>query len=115
MKVIDLYTELNALGIKFEPIGYVKAPAYPYGIYVDDIEVRQPDTDIGARIIVHTITIELYHPALADLETSSKLVDNWINAYALNYRKQPRFIIDEDHYCMTYTLQYSTKERNENT
>ena len=113
MKAINLHDELNALGIKFEPIGFVKAPAYPYGIYVDDSDVHQPDTDCGLRTVIHRITIELYHGELKDLESRSKVIDRWLNGLALNYTKRPRFIVDENHYAMTYSLQYTTKERNE--
>ena len=113
MKAINLHDELNALGIKFEPIGFVKAPAYPYGIYVDDAEVHQPDTNIGIRTIMHRITIELYDGELKDLESRSTVIDGWLNGLALDYTKRPRFIVDENHYAMTYSLQYTTKERNE--
>lgn len=113
MRALNLYDELNALGIKFEPIGFVKAPSYPYGTYIDDADVHQPDDNIGKRTIVHRITIEVYDCALKDLEAVSKRVDQWLNGYALDYTKRPRLIVDEDHYCMTYTLQYTTKERNE--
>lgn len=113
MKAIDLHAELNALGIKFEPIGFVKAPAYPYGIYVDDAEIRQPDTDVGKRTVSHSVTIEVYHPDLDTLKTAAKVVDDWLNGYALNYTRRPRFVVDENHYCLTYSTQYTNKERTE--
>lgn len=113
MKAIDLHAELNALGIKFEPIGFVKAPAYPYGIYVDDAEIRQPDTDVSMRTVHHTVTIELYHPDLDALNSASLVIEAWLNGYALDYTRRPRFVVDEDHYCLTYTTQYTNKERTE--
>ena len=113
MKALNLHDELNGLGIRFEPIGFVKAPAYPYGIYVDDATVRQPDENIGRRVITHRISIEVYHSDLKLLEAASLSVDGWLNQHVLNYTKQPRYVIDEDHYAMTYHLQSSTKQRNE--
>lgn len=113
MRVIDLQTELNALGIKFEPIGYVKAPAYPYGIYVDEIAVTQPDTSTGARISTHDVTIELYHADYNALNTNAKKVDGWINSIPLNYRKCTSYIIDEDHYCVSFIFSYKNKERDD--
>lgn len=113
MKALNLQDELNALGIKFEPIGFVKAPSYPYGVYTDDMDVRQPDENIGRRTILHRVTIELFHPDFDDLTANARKIDGWLNGYAIDYAKRPRFIVDEDHYCMTYTFQYTTKERNE--
>lgn len=113
MRALNLYDELNALGIRFEPIGFVKAPAYPYGTYVDDADVHQPDTNTGVRTVLHRVTIEMYSSVLKDLESRVKPLESWLNGLALNYTKRPRFIVDEDHYAMTYSLQYTTKERNE--
>lgn len=111
MKVIDLHTELNALGIKFANIGFVKAPSYPYGIYLDDRAVRQSDTNVNVRTVEHEITIDVYHVDLSDLHDAAFRVRTWLNEIPINYTERTRYVVDEDHFVTTFTFKYLAKEK----
>lgn len=111
MRALDLETELNALGIPFNLIGYeTKAPAYPYGIYVDDISVTGGDNASPRRVARHEITIELYHRSLPALKTACETLEAWIESVPLDYRRQFLYITEEDHYLANYTMNYTTKK-----
>ena len=112
MRAIDLKTELNALGISFGEIGYIKAPAYPYGIFLDDETVETPDDAPAPRIVTHSVTIELYHTSLSDLKTAGKKIEAWIEGYQLGYRKNTRYVREEEHYLTTYAFAYVTKRKD---
>lgn len=112
MKTIDLKTELNALGITFGEIGFIKAPAYPYGIFLDDEAVNTPDDAPTPRIITHAVTIELYHSSLPTLRTAGKKIEAWIEGYQLDYQKNTRYVREEEHYLTTYTFGYVTKRKD---
>ena len=111
MREIDLHTELNALGMRWEPIGFVKAPAYPYGVYVDDASVDPADTPDGPAVIAHEVTLELYAEDMDALTAAAPAVDAWLRGLPVHYRREPRYVVDEGHYGMIYTFTYRAKER----
>lgn len=109
--MLDLKTELNDLGIPFEPIGWIKAPAYPYGIFEDDIDVRGTDLPSSVKVITHAVTISLYHSDYDQLLSARDKLAAWANARALVYRLRIQYIDDEDHYSVTLTSTITEKER----
>ena len=109
MRAIDLKTELNGLGIPFELLGFTaKLPPYPYGIYVDDITVRGADESSRRRVIDHEVTIEVYHRTPDGLMTACEKVENWIEAFPLDYQRRILYIESEDHLLASYTINFTT-------
>ena len=112
MRNIDLKTELNALGMPFKLIGYeTKAPAYPYGIYLENINVSGADDEIPRRIVSHDVTIELYHNTDDGLLTACAILEAWLDSLPLDYRREMTYIPDENHLLASYTMNYTTKKR----
>lgn len=112
MQGIDLDKELNALGIPFNLVGYeTKAPAYPYGIYLDDIDVSGGDDVSPRRIVKHEIIIELYHKTREGLFAACAILEKWLDNIPLDYRRELTFIVEEDHFLANYKTNYSTKKK----
>lgn len=111
MRVIELQTELNALGIPFALLGYVKAPAYPYGIYTDDISVSAPDVPAAHVGVAHEVIIEVFHTDPVQLKAAAAKVEGWLEAFPLSYREAMRYTPGEDHYFATFTFSYTTKRK----
>ena len=111
MRNIDLKTELNALGMPFKLIGYeTKAPAYPYGIYLENIAVSGADNDGAYRIITHDVTIELYHNTDNGLWAACAILEAWLDSLSLDYRREMTYIPEENHLLASYTMNYTTKK-----
>lgn len=111
MQAINLKAELNALGIPFILIGYpTKAPAYPYGIFTEDITVTGDDTGTK-RIVNHEIVIEVYHKDSDDLLHACATVEAWLDLNALDYVRKIVYVIDEQHFLATYELNYTSKRK----
>lgn len=111
MQAFDLHEKLNELGIPFNEIGYMtKAPKYPYGIYVDDVNVRLDDYGY-AKVENHTVTIELYHETLDGLREACAKLDTWIEGMAMEYRRRNAYIPEENHFFATYMFAYTTKKK----
>ena len=112
MHRINLKTELNALGIPFALIGYpTKAPAYPYGIYLENINVSGGDDVSRYRIVDHDVTIELYHKTDEGLFAACDVLETWLDGLPLDYRREMTYIPDDDHLVASYTLNYTTKRK----
>lgn len=112
MRTLNLDSELNALGIPFKLLGFTaKLPPYPYGIYVDDIDVSGADDTSPSLVIDHEITIELYHRTPDELLTACAKLETWIEGLPLNYRRRFLYIPSEDHILAEYTMNYTTKKR----
>ena len=112
--MLDLKAELNALGIPFEPIGWIKAPAYPYGTYDDEIDVRGTDLPSTLKVITHSVTITAYHSDYNQLLTARDMLSAWADARALAYHLRIQHVVDEDHYSVTLTSTITEKERTDN-
>ena len=111
MRAIDLDTELNALGMPFILIGYpTKAPAYPYGIYLENLNVTGDDTGLR-RITEHSVTIELYHNTAPGLLAACGVLEKWLNDNALDYRREMTYVVDEGHFVAIFNLDYVTKSK----
>lgn len=112
MRTINLETELNGLGIPFKLLGFTaKLPPYPYGIYVDDIDVTGADDTSRSLVIEHAITIELYHQTPEELLEACATLEAWIEGLPLDYRRRFLYIPSEDHILAEYTMNYTTKKR----
>ena len=112
MHRINLKTELNALGIPFALIGYpTKAPPYPYGIYLENINVFGGDDVSRYRIVDHDVTIELYHKADEGLFAACNVLETWLDDLPLDYRREMTYIPEDDHLVASYTLNYTTKKK----
>ena len=109
--MLDLKTELNASGIPFEPLGWVKAPAYPYGIFTDEMTIRGSDLPSMCSVITHNVSIELYHNNYDQLLQALTSINQWARSRALDARVRCQYISDEDHYCATLTTTITEKER----
>jgi hypothetical protein len=112
MRIINLDTEINALGIPFKLLGFTaKLPPYPYGIYVDDIDVTGADDGSRYKVISHEITIELYHNTPEGLLAACETLEAWIESLPLDYRRRFLYISTEDHLLAEYTMNYTTKKK----
>lgn len=112
MRRINLKTELNALGMSFALIGYpTKAPPYPYGIYLENINVSGGDDDSRYRLVEHDVTIELYHKTDEGLFAACNVLETWLDSLPLDYRREMTYIPEEDHLLASYTMNYTTKRK----
>lgn len=112
MRHIDLKTELNALGMPFKLIGYeTKAPTYPYGIYLENIDVSGADDESPRRIVNHDVTIELYHNTDDGLFAACEILESWLDSIPLDYRREMIYIPEENNLLASYTMKYTTKKK----
>lgn len=111
--MLDLKVELKETDIPFEPIGWVKAPAYPYGIFEDVVDVRGTDISSPVMILTHTVSISAYHNDYDQILWVRRVLAAWANARALTYRLSIQYIDDEDHYSVTLTSTITEKERTD--
>ena len=109
--MLDLKTELRETGIPFEPIGWVKAPAYPYGIFEDVVDVRGTDLPSAVKVLTHSVSITAYHSDYNEILLVQRKLAAWADARALTYRLHLQYIDDEDHYSVTLTSTITEKER----
>lgn len=112
MHRINLKTELNALGIPFALIGYpTKAPPYPYGIYLENINVSGGDADSRYRLVDHDVTIEVYHKTDEGLFAACEILETWLDSLPLDYRREMTYIPEDDHLLASYSMNYTTKKK----
>ena len=111
--MLDLKTELAEVAIPFEPIGWIKAPAYPYGIFEDTVDVRGTDLPSKWKVLTHSVSISAYHHDYDQILIVQKRLAAWANARALTYRLHIQYIDDEDHYSVTLTSTITEKERTD--
>ena len=111
--MLDLKTELAETGIPFEPIGWIKAPAYPYGIFDDMVDVRGTDLPSGVKMLTHNVSISAYHSDYNDILLVQRKLATWADARVPEYRLHLQHIDDEDHYSVTLTLTITEKERTD--
>lgn len=109
--MLDLKTELSEIDIPFEPIGWIKAPAYPYGIFEDVVDVRGTDLPSPWKVITHSVSISAYHNDYNQILLVQRELAAWADVRALTYRLHLRYIDDEDHYAVTLTSTITEKER----
>ena len=109
--MLDLKAELNSIGIPFEPIGWVKAPGYPYGTFDDETDIRGTDLSSSAKVVNHSVTISLYHNDYDQLLSARDKLAAWADSRALVYRLRIQYMDDEDHYGVTLTSTIVEKER----
>ena len=108
--MLDLRAELNETGIPFEPIGWVKAPAYPYGVFDDVLDYRSTDLPSRVAVIKHSVTITAYHSDYAQILIASEVIQEWARARGLEYRVRIQYIDDEGHYSATLTTIITEKK-----
>lgn len=111
--MLDLKTELAETAIPFEPIGWVKAPAYPYGIFEDKVDVRGTDLPSAWKILTHNVSISAYHHGYDEILLVQRKLAAWADARALKYSLHIQYIDDEDHYGVTLTSTITEKERTD--
>jgi hypothetical protein len=104
--MLDLDKELNALLIPFKNLYWVKAPAYPYGIYDDVVLIRGNDEKL--TIVEHDTTIELYSGRLD--EKSEGLIETWLNNKNYEFKKTRIWIDSEKHYSTIYEFSFIEKK-----
>jgi hypothetical protein len=109
--MLDLKTELAELEIPFEPIGWVKAPAYPYGTFDDTVDIRGADLPIAVKVFAHHVSISAYHSDYNQILLVQRKLAAWADARALTYRLHLEHIDDEDHYRVTLTSTITEKGR----
>lgn len=108
--MLDLRTELTEIGIPSEPIGWVKAPAYPYGIFEDVVDIRGTDLPSSAKVVSHDVSISAFHKDYDQILLVQEMLEAWADARALSYRMQIQYIDDEDHYCVILTSTITEKK-----
>ena len=104
--MLDLKEELETTGIKFKPLYWVKAPAYPYGIFDDVVLYRGDDEKL--RIVEHDTTLELYAEKI-DYE-SEKKIEDWIDSKDFEFKKTRIWIDSEKHYSTIYEFSFTEKK-----
>ena len=104
--MVDLDKELNALSIPFKNLYWVKAPAYPYGIYDDVVLHRGSDDKLS--IVEHDTTIELYSGRID--EDSELLIEEWLNNRKYEFKKTRIWIDSEKHYSAIYEFSFIEKK-----
>lgn len=108
--MLDLRAELNALGIPFEPIGWVKAPAYPYGVFDDVSDYHGTDLPSRVAVIKHSVTVTAYHSDYDQILIAGEAIEGWARARGLDYRARVQYIDDEGHYSVTLTTTITEKK-----
>lgn len=111
--MLDLKTELAEIAIPFEPIGWIKAPAYPYGIFSDRVDVRGTDLPSKCKVLTHNVSISAYHNNYDQILSVQRKLMAWADARALTYVLHIEYIDDEDHYSVTLTSTITEKERTD--
>lgn len=111
--MLDLKTELAEIEIPFEPIGWVKAPAYPYGTFEDSVDIRGTDLPSKWMVLTHNVSISVYHNDYDQILLVQRKLAAWARAHALVGRLHIRYIDDEDHYSVTLTSTITEKERTD--
>ena len=111
--MLDLKTELAETAIPFEPIGWVKAPSYPYGIFEDTVDTRGTDLPSKYEVLTHNVSISVYHNDYNQILQVQRKLAAWAKARALVARLYIRYIDDEDHYSVTLTSTITEKERTD--
>ena len=111
--MLDLKVELNETNIPFEPIGWVKAPAYPYGIFDDVVDVRGTDLPSPVRILTHAVTITAFHKEYDQILLVRDRLAAWATARALTCRMRVQYVDDDDHYAVVLTPNITETERND--
>lgn len=104
--MLDLDKELNELSIPFKNLHWVKAPAYPYGIYDDAVIERGHDEKL--TIVEHDTTIELYTERID--EESEALIETWLNMKIFEFEKTRIWIDSEKHYSTIYEFSFIEKK-----
>jgi hypothetical protein len=111
--MLDLKAELLETNIPFEPIGWVKASAYPYGIFDDEVDVRGTDLPSSVKILTHSVSISAYHKDYDQILLVQDRLSAWASARALTYRLRVHYVDDDDHYAVTLTSTITEKERTD--
>lgn len=109
--MLDLKTELSKTGIPFEPIGWIKAPAYPYGTFDDVVEIRGADRPSAPKVLTHEVIISVYHKDYDQILSAQNKLIAWADSRALSYVLHIEYIDDEDHFSVTLTSTITEKER----
>ena len=104
--MLDLDKELNDLSIPFKNLYWVKAPAYPYGIYDDVVLFRGDDERL--TIAEHDTTIELYTERVD--EKSEGLIEAWLNNKNFEFKKTRIWIESEKHFETIYEFSFIEKK-----
>ena len=101
-------TTLKPTGLPYRETRFVKPPAGTYVIYMDDVETDGPDGQ--ARILTHSITLEVYEPRPDD--AAEKAIEDALTAAGLQWRKQARYWLQtEQRYQVIYEFEYIEKRR----
>ena len=111
--MLDLRVGLNEVNIPFGPIGWVKAPDYPYGTFEDVVDVRGADLPSMWRILTHAVSISAYHKDYDQILLVRDRLAAWADARALTYRLRIQYMDDEDHYAVVFTSTITEKERTD--
>lgn len=101
-------TILKPTGLPYRETRFVKPPAGTYVIYMDDVETDGPDGQ--ARILTHSITLEVYEQRPDD--AAEKAIEDALTAAGLQWRKQARYWLQtEQRYQVIYEFEYIEKRR----
>lgn len=101
-------TILKPTGLPYRETRFVKPPAGTYVIYMDDVETDGPDGQ--ARILTHSVTLEVYEPRPDD--AAEKAIEDALTAAGLQWRKQARYWLQtEQRYQVIYEFEYNEKRR----
>lgn len=86
--------------LKWKELRYLKAPALPWFIFIDDTTARGADS--LNNIIEHNLTLEYYYED-EDLQTK-KTIENFLNSEGYEYNKNTEWLEEEQIFVTIYEL-----------
>ena len=87
-------------GFKWKELRYLKAPALPWFIYIDNTDVR--GADVLNNIIEHDLTLEYYYEE-KNIQ-NEKTIENFLNSEDFQYAKNTEWLEDEQLYVTIYEI-----------
>lgn len=87
-------------GLKWKELRYLKTPAFPYFIFIDDTYTRGADLYIS--IIEHNLTLECYSEVI-DTENEKK-IETFLKSEDYQYNKSREWLNEEKMYMTIYEL-----------
>ena len=86
---------------KWKELRYLKTPALPYYIFIDDTTYRGADK--LNNIIEHDITLEMYSETID--ATGEETIEMFLDSEEISYEKSREWLQTEEMYVTVYSLE----------
>lgn len=90
----------DGTGFKWKELRYIKPPAPPWFIYIDEIYTRGADK--FNNIIEHNLTLEYYFEEKDT--TKEKIIDSFLKREDFTYQKNTEWLDEEEIFVTTYEI-----------